>query len=130
MGNPVMFFEIAGKNGESLRDFYSALFDEWAILPFGWSKSHFPNDIFAIDPTPPPMSDEGIKGHIFPIPDAMNLSNRVSIFIQVEDIEETLNQIENKGGKMLVTKQVLPDGMGAIAMFADPSGNIIGLYQV
>lgn len=26
MGNPVMFFEIAGKDGESLRDFYTALF--------------------------------------------------------------------------------------------------------
>ncbi len=26
MGNPVMFFEIAGKDGGSLRDFYTALF--------------------------------------------------------------------------------------------------------
>lgn len=129
VGNPVMFFEIAGKDGESLRDFYSSSFDEWIILPFGWSTSHFPNDILAIDPTPAPLDDEGIKGHIYPLPDNTDFENRISIFIQVEDLNETLNKIENGGGKTLVTPQELPDGMGSIAMFSDPSGNVIGLHQ-
>lgn len=129
MRNPVIFFEIAGKDGESLKDFYTSLFDEWIILPFGWSTSHFPNDILAIDPTPAPLTDEGIKGHIYPLPDESDFSNRISIFIQVEDLYATLNKIEKHGGKTLVKPQELPDSMGSIAMFSDPSGNVIGLYQ-
>ena len=128
MGNPVMFFEIAGMNGELLRDFYRALFD-WTILPFGWETSHFPNDIFAIDPTPPPLEDEGIKGHIYPLSNEMEINNRVSIFIQVDDIQSTLKKIESEGGQIVVTPQVLPDSMGSIAMFIDPSGNVVGLHQ-
>ena len=129
MGNPVMFFEIASKNGELLRDFYRDLFD-WTILPFDWNIPHFPNDIFAIDPTPPPLDDKGIKGHIYPLSDDMDFSNRVSIFIQVEDLQETLEKIEGKGGKTLVPPQVLPDSLGSIAMFLDPSGNVVGLHQI
>lgn len=129
MGNPVMFFEIASKKGELLRDFYRVLFD-WTILPFDWNIPHFPNDIFAIDPTPPPLDDKGIKGHIYPLSDDMDFSNRVSIFIQVEDLQETLEKIESKGGKTLVPPQVLPDSMGSIAMFLDPSGNVVGLHQI
>ncbi len=129
MGNPVMFFEIAGKDGESLQDFYSSLYDEWIILPFKWSTSHYPNDILVIDPTPEPLPDQGIRGHIYPLPDNTDFENRISIFIQVEDLHETLNKIENSGGKTLVTPQELPDGLGAIAMFSDPSGNVIGLHQ-
>ncbi len=129
MGNPVMFFEIASKQGELLRDFYRDLFD-WTILPFEWSTPHFPNDIFAIDPTPPPLDDKGIKGHIYPLSDEMDFSNRVSIFIQVDDLQETLEKIESQGGKTLVPPQVLPDGMGSIAMFLDPSGNVVGLHQM
>jgi len=129
MGNPVMFFEIASKQGELLRDFYRDLFD-WTILPFGWKTSHFPNDIFATDPTPPPLDDKGIKGHIYPLSEDMDFSNRVSIFIQVEDLQETLEKIESQGGKTLVPPQVLPDGIGSIAMFLDPSGNVVGLHQL
>ena len=129
MSNPVMFFEIASKQGELLRDFYRDLFD-WMILPFDWEIPHFPNDIFAIDPTPPPLDDKGIKGHIYPLSEEMDFSNRVSIFIQVEDLQETLEKIESHGGKTLVPPQVLPDGMGSIAMFLDPSGNVVGLHQM
>ena len=128
MGNPVLFFEIAGKNGELLRDFYRDLF-EWTILPFEWSTPHFPNDILAIDPTPPPLPDKGLKGHIYPLSNDMEINNRVSIFIQVEDLQSTLDKIKNSGGKTLVTPQVLPDSMGSIAMFLDPSGNVVGLHQ-
>ncbi len=129
MGNPVLFFEIAGRNGESLEEFYSNIFG-WTILPFGWSTAHFPNDILAIDPTPPPLTDEGIKGHIYPLTEDMDISNRVSIFIQVDNLDESLKTIDNHGGKTLVTPQVLPDNMGSIAMFLDPSGNVVGLHQM
>ena len=60
----------------------------------------------------------------------MDFSNRISIFIQVDDLDETLNNVENLGGRTLVTPQVLPDNMGSIVIFLDPSGNIVGLHQI
>lgn len=129
MGNPVLFLEIAGKNGELLGDFYRNLFG-WKILPMGWKTSYFPNDIYGVDPTPPPLTDQGIKGHILPLDESEDIDNRVSVFIQVEDISNTLAMIENKGGQIFLEPQILPENMGSIAMFVDPSGNIVGLYQM
>lgn len=129
MGNPVMFFEIAGKDGEALQDFYTALFDEWIILPFGWSTSHFPNDILVIDPTPAPLTDKGIKGHIFPTTDEMPYTNQITFYISVNDLNEAVKNVESRGGKILIPPQEIPDNMGSFAMFIDPSGNILGLHQ-
>ena len=129
MGNPVLFLEIAGKKSELLCDFYRNLFG-WTILPMGWKTSYFPNDIYGVDPTPPPLTDQGIKGHILPLDESGDIDNRVSVFIQVEDISDTLAMIENKGGQVFLEPQILPENMGSIAMFVDPSGNIVGLYQM
>ncbi len=129
MGNPVLFLEIAGKNSELLSDFYRNVFD-WTILPMGWKTSYFPNDIYGVDPTPPPLTDQGIKGHILPLDGSEEMNNRVSIFIQVDDIFQTLELIKNMGGEVFVEPQILPENMGSIAMFIDPSGNTVGLYQM
>lgn len=129
MGNPVLFLEIAGKNSKLLCAFYRNLFD-WTILPMGWNTPYFQNDIFGVDPTPPPLTDQGIKGHILPLDESEEINNRVSIFIQVEDISDTLAMIKNKGGRVFLEPQVLPENMGSIAMFVDPSGNTVGLYQM
>lgn len=98
MGNPVMFFEIASKQGQLLRDFYRDLFD-WTILPFNWNIPHFPNDIFAIDPTPPPLDDKGIKGHIYPLSDDMDFSNRVSILYRLKTCKKHSKRLKVKAEK-------------------------------
>ncbi len=116
MGNPVMHFEIAGRDGESLSKFYSDA--------FGWNSSPDPSGIYELDPA----AEQGIMGHILPTTDDMP-SNYVTVYIQVNDLQESLETVENLGGKTCVPPQVLPGDIGSFAMFLDPSGNCVGLYQ-
>ena len=118
MGNPVVHFEIAGKNAEPLREFYSSLFD--------WNSSQNPDGTYGLDPA----SENKVCGHIFPTTDDVPVpSNYVTIYVQVDDLQASLEKAENLGGKTCVPPQVIPGGMGSFAMFLDPSGNCIGLYQ-
>ena len=117
MSNPVMRFEIAGRDGEALSKFYSAAFD--------WNSNPKPSGIYELDPA----VDQGIMGHILPTTDDMLSSNFVTVYIQVDDLQASLEKVENLGGKISVPPQVIPGDMGSFAMFVDPSGNTVGLYQ-
>ena len=121
MSNPVMWFEIAGKNGEELCEFYRSA--------FGWAVSPESNGVHLCDPSP----DLGIKGHIFPSPDEMpttdQATNHVTIYISVEDLEASVAKVESNGGKIIIPPTEIPGGMGSFAWFADPSGNLIGLHK-
>lgn len=117
MGNPVMWFEIAGKNGEELSEFYRSL--------FGWEISPETNGVHLCDPSP----DQGIKGHIFPTTDEMPYTNHVTLYISVDDLEASVAKVESNGGKIIIPPQEIPDYGGSFAMFLDPSGNVIGLHQ-
>ena len=50
------------------------------------------------------------------------------VYIQVEDIEVTLEMINENGGKTYVPKTPVED-MGSFALFHDPDGNVLGLWQ-
>ncbi len=118
MGNPVTHFEIAGKDAESLSEFYSSLFD--------WNTAgQMPGGVYGLDPE----AENGVCGHILPTTDDMPVSNYVSIYVEVDDLQTWLEKAESLGGKTCVPPQVIPGGNGAFAMFLDPSGNCIGLYQ-
>ncbi len=49
------------------------------------------------------------------------------IYIQTDDIEASLAKIESLGGKTLLPKTEIPQ-VGWWALFADPTGNRVGLY--
>ena len=54
-------------------------------------------------------------------------SNGVTIYVQVDDLQASLEKAESHGGQTL--PRPIPSGMVSFAMFLDPSGNCIGLYQ-
>ena len=115
MGNPVVHFEIAGKNSELLSEFYCSLFD--------WNSNQNAG-VIGLDPA----AENEVCGHILPTTDDMP-SNYVTFYVQVDDLQKSLEKAENLGGKTCVSPQVIPGGMGSFAMFVDPSGNCVGLYQ-
>ena len=47
----------------------------------------------------------------------------------VDEISDTLKQIEARGGRVLTRRTDIGQGMGAFAAFADPVGNEFGLYE-
>ena len=116
MGNPVVHFEISGRDGEKLSEFYSSL--------FGWNINDNTHGIYSVDPE----AENGVDGHIFSSTDDPCSDNGVTIYIQVEDLETALEKVENCGGQTLVPPRAIPSGRGSFAMILDPSGNCIGLY--
>jgi predicted enzyme related to lactoylglutathione lyase len=52
----------------------------------------------------------------------------VRTYIMVDDIDETIRQIENAGGRIKLGKSPIPGGSW-FAIFTDPVGVEFGLYQ-
>ncbi len=125
MGNPVFNFEIVGQESKSLKDFYSAVF-EWDINEYEEGYYWFKTGSDA---------DNGIEGTIYPPNDDMNLvqnvpfSNNVTIYVAVADINTTIEKLVGLGGQVLMRPTVVSEKGEKIAMFIDPSGNRISLYQ-
>lgn len=111
MGNPVMWFEVAARDREALKGFYSGLFD--------WQLS----DMDAMPYTTVDTGGEGIPGGFGSAPDGYE--GHVTFYVQVEDIEAALTKAESLGGKRTMGPMDIPSGQ--IALFTDPEGNTIGL---
>lgn len=56
-------------------------------------------------------------------------TNGVIIYIEVEDIDKKLAEIEQAGGKKVIPKTKISDEFGFYALFADPCGNTIGIWS-
>src|SRR4051812_40887393 len=54
---------------------------------------------------------------------------RTRVYIMVDSIIATLNEIRAAGGKVLRPRTEIGPKMGAFAVFADPVGNEFGLYE-
>ena len=109
--NPVVHFEILGKDQKLLEEFYKGVFN-WEITPMieGYSL---------VKP------GSGIGGGIGAMCEARR---HVTFYVAVEDVSAALALIESKGGKKAFGPHPIPDG-GIIAGFLDPEGHLIGLVQ-
>lgn len=108
---PVVHFEIVGKDGAALQKFYSSL--------FGWKiDANNPMNYGMVE-----AGTGGIGGGVGPTQDGSSL---VTFYVQTDDLKKSLDQAEKLGGKTIMPPMDIPDGP-SIAQFADPEGNIIGL---
>lgn len=111
----IVHWEIMGPDGEQLAGFYRDL--------FGWTLQAPPGMDGYL------MADEaqtGIGGAVGTGNE--NMPNYVTVYVQVESIDETLAQAEAAGAKTLVPKTTIPD-MVTFAIFSDPAGNPTGLVE-
>jgi uncharacterized protein len=49
-------------------------------------------------------------------------------YLPVDDLEATLNEVESAGGRVLVRSLPFAGG-GEIGLFADPDGNVMGIWK-
>ena len=116
MANPVVHFEVTGKDGKKLQDFYRGI--------FGWkvdASNPMNYGIVSAEDT-----GGGIGGGIS-AGDGQT-DNLVTVYIAVQDPEATLKKAESAGGKTVMPVTEIP-GMVRLAQFADPEGNIIGIID-
>ena len=120
MNNPVVHFEILAPDGPGLIAFYRDL--------FGWELRQVPMPgyhTYAYLPQP----DEGIGGGVGQLhPDDPVGPSVVTIYIEVEDAQATLDRAVQAGAKVSLSATDI-DGVGTIARFRDPYGNTIGLVR-
>jgi uncharacterized protein len=113
MGAPVVHFEIMGGDGVQLEKFYREL--------FGWNiNSNNPLKYGVVETGGGPGS---VGGGVGPSNDG---KKRVSIYVQVSDLQATLDRAEKLGGKTILPPSEVPGGP-KLALFADPAGNVTGI---
>ncbi|MEO6835446.1 MAG: VOC family protein [Candidatus Tumulicola sp.] len=116
MANPVVHFEVVGKDAAALQKFYGEAFD-WEISeqmpgsPMSYAMAR-------------PRTEDGIDGGIGGGTDATN--GHVTFYIAVDDLDAALSKIQSLGGKTVMPPDKVPDGP-TIALFSDPEGHVIGL---
>ena len=113
MGNPIVHFEIGGRDSDATQTFYRELFG-WKIEPMG------PAALVAAE------GEGSIGGHITSL--GHDPHTYVTVYAETNDIPGTLAIAEALGGKTMIPETEIPD-MGWFAWFTDIDGNIIGLYK-
>ena len=118
---PVVHFEIIGKYGKKLQDFYSKLLD-WKI------DADNPMNYGLVQPAG--SGTEVGKGSIGGGVAAAQpgTPGYVAVYAQVSDLAATLKKAESLGAKTIVPPTEIP-GMVTYALFADPEGNMMGLVK-
>jgi predicted enzyme related to lactoylglutathione lyase len=117
MGQPVVHFEVIGKDPEKLREFYSQLFDWNFSDPIG------PTNYTMVDRNT--NDDEvGIAGGIGGVPEGYD--GHVTFYVEVDDVGQALGKVEELGGKKMMGPDQVPEGP-VIGLFVDPQGHTIGL---
>jgi uncharacterized protein len=115
VGQPVVHWEIGGRDGTKLHEFYSSLFD--------WKIQVDPQFHYGMVDT---GGQGGINGGISTLP--AEVPPYVTFYVQVDDLAACLAKAESLGGKTVLSPMPVP-GIGSIAMFTDPEGHVIGLFN-
>ena len=114
MPNPVTHFEIIGKDGKKLQQFYADL--------FGWSvDAANPMDYGMVAA----QDGHGIGGGIA---QAQEGQSYVTVYVEVDDPQAYLDKAVSLGARVLMPVSEVP-GSVTIAQFADPDGNLIGIVK-
>ncbi|RME27066.1 MAG: VOC family protein [Candidatus Zixiibacteriota bacterium] len=117
MPKPVVHFEICGSDYQKTKQFYGELF-EWS--PQEWDGGGMPYGMVEA------AGDRAIGGGLMATDG--KFPTYVTFYVQVDDLQAYLDKAEKLGGKTIMPPTPIP-GVGASAMFADPDGNMIGLFK-
>ena len=123
MGQPVVHFEILGRDAERTQGYYAEL--------FGWEIEALPFE----NPTRYGLVTRdgntnaegiGIGGGIGEAPEGY--PGHVTFYVEVPDVEAALAKAERLGGTRTMGPHAVPDGP-VIGLFRDADGNTVGVVQ-
>jgi hypothetical protein len=114
MGAPLCHFEFMSDDPEKCKAFYARV--------FGWEfeSESMPGYTMVRTGQQP---DGGLMKRPPQAPHAA-----LNVYFMVPDINATLGKVEKAGGYVIVPKTPIPQ-VGAFAMFADPEGIVVGVFQ-
>jgi predicted enzyme related to lactoylglutathione lyase len=120
MGQPVVHFEVIGKDGDKLRSYYSDLFG-WEIdadnpMRYGTVQREGNTNADGI----------GIGGGIGNAPEGYD--GHVTFYVEVPDVEAALAKAESLGGTRMMGPDEVTEGI-VIGLFLDPEGHTVGVVK-
>ncbi len=120
MGQPVVHFEIIGKDGDKLRSYYGEL--------FGWEFDTGNPMNYGVVQREANVSDSGIGigGGVAGGPEGYG--GHVTFYVQVPDVEAALAQAESLGGTRIMGPDTVMEGL-VIGQFTDPEGHMVGVVN-
>jgi predicted enzyme related to lactoylglutathione lyase len=121
VGQPVVHFEVVGKDGDKLHRYYSELFG-WEIqadnpMKYGMVDAKGNKSL---------SGDTGIGGGVGQGPEGYG--GHVTFYVAVPDVEEALQKAESLGGSRVMGPEDIM-GMVVLGQFKDPEGNLIGVVK-
>jgi uncharacterized protein len=124
MADPVVHFEIIGKDAPRLRSYYHDLFGwETQTDPAVAPEVSAPGNYGFID-KPPCGDGTGIPGGIG---GGSEYASHTLFYVGVADVGAALQKAETLGGRRVMGPVEKPGGGLVVAQFRDPEGNLIGL---
>ena len=117
--NRVTHFEIYTHDPQAVQPFYQEV--------FGWKFKKFeggPIEYWLV--TTGNDKDPGINGGMTRPREGQNPGTLNTM--AVESLTQTINKIEQRGGKICVPKMAIPN-VGWLAYAADPAGNVFGIIE-
>jgi uncharacterized protein len=120
MGQPVVHFEVIGKDGPRLQGFYAELFG-WEIdtnNPMHYGLVAREGNVNA--------DGVGIGGGIAQGPEGYD--GHLTFYVEVPDVEAALVDAERLGGTRLMGPDKPMEGL-EIGQFSDPEGHVIGVIK-
>ena len=114
MGAPLCHFEFMSDDPAACKAFYSDV--------FGWEYDDKSMPDYMLVKT-----GEEPDGGVMERP-AEAPAPALNVYFMVDDIEVTLGKVRQGGGGVIVPKTPIPN-VGAFAMFSDPEGIVVGVFQ-
>jgi len=121
MGQPVVHFEVMGKNGQRLRSYYGELFG-WEIdadNPLGYGVVKREGNVNA--------EGAGIGGGVGGSPPGYD--GHLTFYVEVPDVEAALARAEELGGTRLMGPDRVPGTDVEIGHLLDPEGHMVGVMR-
>ncbi|MEA1993624.1 MAG: VOC family protein [Euryarchaeota archaeon] len=120
MVNTVDWIEIRTGDIEKTAEFYEEVFG-WEVVR---KETADGSEYWIFDTCAEPRMENIRRGAIWQRPTE---PPRIVVYIVVEDIEEVLGKVKEKGGRVVTPKK--QEGSFYKAYFADPGGNMVGLWE-
>ena len=120
MGQPVVHFEVIGKDGDRLQAYYSEL--------FGWQIEGDNEMGYGLVQREGNTNEDGIGigGGVGRGPEGYE--GHVTFYVEVSDTEAALAKAEELGGSRIMGPEEMGRGL-VIGMFADPEGHVVGVVS-
>jgi predicted enzyme related to lactoylglutathione lyase len=120
VGQPVVHFEIIGKDAEKLHSYYSEL--------FGWKIDANNPMKYGLVPREGNVGADGagIGGGIGSGPEGYE--GHTTFYVGVPDVEAALAKAESLGGTRTMGPENVMEGV-TIGLFSDPEGHVVGVVK-